>query len=381
MSLQKKIGLYVTLDDSFTRRIVQGVIQYFRYKDDWNLIGNDWMFSSKLESEYNLDGIISRIKNRDDQLKIARFGVPVVDVAGTYVGHGYYAVHNDDYATGIKAAAYLSRLGHHYFAWAGAKNAQWSKKRFEGYSNNLKHIYKFEKSIHWWEQLKLDVEELQRWLALLPKPVALFAANDAIGLKIIKTCSKSQYAMNISVPENIAVLGVDNEDILCELAVPPLSSIAVDCEQLGYKAAELLEKAINTKKNIASKQVAILPLEIHERESTKIFITNDDLVNLALNFIINNAHDGITVEDILQHVPASRRTLELRFKKATGRTLHEEIINAKIKRSKQLLYSSDIPMAVIGEQSGFASPQRFYEQFKKYENCTPTQYKNKLHNQ
>jgi LacI family transcriptional regulator len=376
----KNIGLYVNIDDAYTRGIVRGIIKYARQKTNWTLLGYDWMFTSRLNQGRNLDGIIARIKTHSDGQKLTELGVPVIDVADAYGGPGYFEVRNDDHATGVKAAYYLSQLGHSYFAWAGVSDALWSRNRYIGFMENIQNVYQFEKPLTWWEQLELGTTDLRTWLISLPKPVALFAANDAIGLKIIKVCRNAGAENKLSVPADIVVLGVDNEDILCELATPPLSSIVLNCEQIGFSAAALLEKLMNGQQKEVN-NVTIPPLDICERESTRIFITRDELVSIALNFIANSAHTGITVDDVLARVPASRRNLEQRFKKITGKTLHEEIITEKVQYSKKLMRSTDASLTVIAEQSGFGSVQRFHKQFKESEGCTPAFWKssNKKH--
>jgi len=179
------------------------------------------------------------------------------------------------------------------------------------------------------------------------------------------------------VPGDIAVLGVDNEDILCELATPPLSSIALDCVEMGYSAAAQLDSIMQSGKKSAVRNLTISPLDVVERESTRILITNDELVNAALNVIVNSAHLGITVADVLEKVPASRRKIEQQFKTVTGRTLHEAIIDAKVQYSKKLMRRSDAPLPVIAEQSGFGSLQRFHREFKEREHCTPAVWRAK----
>jgi LacI family transcriptional regulator len=371
----RKIGLFITIDDAYTRGIVRGIIKFARQETNWTLLGHDWMFSPLDGKNTQLDGIISRIENKTDGYTLTKFGVPVIDVAGAYTGCGYFEVNNDDYATGVKAAYHLSQLGHTSFAWAGAEGVQWSRCRFNGFITTILHAGTFEKPLEWWEQLNLETGELKNWLCSLSKPVALFAANDTIGLKIITVCKNSREDEKLSVPADIAVLGVDNEDILCELATPPLSSIALNCVDMGFSAAALLEKMLMPEHTVSAHSIIIPPLDIIERESTRILVTPDKLVNTALNFIMNSAHTGITVEDVLEKVPASRRNLEQRFRKITGKTLHEAIIDARIQYSKKLMRYSDAALTVIAEQSGFGSLQRFHKEFKQKEGCTPASWK------
>jgi LacI family transcriptional regulator len=376
------IGLYLIIDDAYTRGITRGIIKYSKMKKDWNLLGYDWMFTPIVSCGYNkktadLDGIISRIESRSDGEKLKKLHIPVVDVAGAFPGLGFVEVHNDDYSTGRIAGETLSLLGHSFFAWAGAGDVQWSLRRKKGFSDYLCQksasatLKEFEKPLNWWEKLNEDLDPLVVWLKSLDIPTAVFTANDTIGLKITCACN----ICGIQIPEDIALLGVDNEDILCELATPSLSSIIVDCEKMGMVAAEqldfLLEKQVPKVKDIR-----IAPLPVAERESTHILFAKDILVTQTLNFIYNRAHTGILVEDILKEVPASRRNLEQRFQIETGRTIHEEIIRAKIMYSKKRMRETDAPLDVIAFQSGFGSIQRFFEQFKKITGITPTKWRN-----
>ncbi|MCI1209506.1 MAG: DNA-binding transcriptional regulator [Treponema sp.] len=372
------IGLYLAIDDSYTRGITRGIIKYAKMKKDWNLLGHDWMFDP-IAGHGNggrptgLDGIISRIESRRDGERLKNLHLPVVDVAGAFPGLGFVEVHNDDYATGRIAGETLQQLGHSSFAWAGAGKVQWSSRRKKGYreflfrNSGISMCSEFERPLDWWEQLHGNLDPLVAWLHSLENPTAIFTANDTIGLKITRACATG----GIAIPENIALLGVDNEDILCELANPSLSSIPVDGEQMGRAAAEQLDLLIKNKQP-SVKDIRIAPFPVAERESTRIIFTKDPLVTQALNFIYNRAHTGILVEDILSEVSASRRNLEQHFRTETGRTLHEEIIRAKITYSKRRMRETDSPLDVIARQSGFGSVQRFFEQFKKINGITPS---------
>ncbi len=373
------IGLDIVIDDAYTRGIARGIIQYAKKKGNWNLLGSDWMFSSNEEKK--LDGIISRIESSEQVQKLQSYQVPIVDTAGALKYSGFFEVHNDEFETGQQAGRYLLSLGFENFAWVGIPDIRWSTYRYEGFlsviSSKTNEIQSciVGKDLKWWEKLDYELELLCYWLGGLSKPTALFAANDTIGLKITNACT----AANIKVPNDIAILGVDNEDILCELANPSLSSIRVDCESIGYNAAELLNNLIHpTGKNfqkIAHK--IITPLNIVERESTKMVVAKDPFVEKALNFIKNRAHKGITVNSILKEIPISRRSLEQKFFHETKKTLHQEIIETKVMYSKNLLRETTSALDVIAIESGFGSLQRFHTQFKKIEKMTPGEWRKK----
>ncbi len=373
------IGLDIAIDDAYTRGIARGIIQYGKKNIGWNLLGSDWMFAS--HAGENLDGIISRIESQEQIQKLKKYQVPIIDVAGALKYSGFFEVHNDEFETGQKAGRYLLSLGFEHFAWVGVSNARWSSYRYEGFrsvlSPTVKKIqsYMIKKDLPWWEKLDFELETLCYWLGGLDHPTALFAANDTIGLKITHACA----AANIQVPNDIAILGVDNEDILCELANPSLSSIRVDCESIGFKAAELLSNLIHpTGKNFQNlAHQVVSPLNIVERESTRMIVAKDPFVEKALNFIKNRAHKGITVNDIIQEIPISRRSLEQKFLFEMKKTLHQEIIETKLKHSKILLKTTSHSLDIIAQKSGFGSLQRFHTQFKKVESITPGEWRKK----
>lgn len=372
------ICLYVGLDDSYSRGIARGVIRYAKHINTWRLFGYGWMFADMNHIENNMlkaDGIIARIENKQDAKHIAHMAqdsIPVIDIAGAYDTHSFLRVINDDTLTGLQAGHYLHSLGHRYFAYAGVKNVIWSAKRFQGFSNAIQEkIPRFEKPLVWWEEKESDTTELAHWLTQLPKPLALFACNDTAGLKISTVCKE----VSIHIPKDIAVIGVDNEDLLCELAQPSLTSISLNCEAIGNKAAEILHQALEGNIRAQQGQVLIAPGTIIERESSKIIIMEDTLTSAALTFIRTNAYRNIHVEDVLNVVSASRRNLEQRFKKNTGRTLHEEIQNAKLEYAKNLLCTSNITIENIAQKSGFPSVQRFYTFFKESERMTPNEWR------
>ncbi len=371
------IGLDITIDDAYARGIARGIIRYAKKNLDWKLLGSDWMFSSGEQNK--LDGIISRIENQEQIYKIQEYHVPVVDIAGAWKHTDFFEVHNDEFETGQKAGRYLLSLGYENFAWVGVSKVRWSTYRYEGYlsvlSPKVTEIQSciLKKDLDWWEKLDYELETLCYWLGGLEKPTALFAANDTIGLKITHACT----AANISIPRDIAILGVDNEDILCELAQPSLSSIRVDCESIGYNAAELLNSLIHpTGKNFQNiENKVVSPLDIVERESSRMIIAKDPFVEKALNFIKNRAHKGITVNDIIQELPISRRSLEQKFFIEMHKTLHCEIIETKVAYSKRILKETNHPLDIVSIKSGFGSLQRFHTQFKKIDGTTPGEWR------
>ena len=188
--------------------------------------------------------------------------------------------------------------------------------------------------------------------------------------KLLEVCRE----LDIAVPEEIAVLGVDNDQLLCELSDPPLSSIICNTQRTGFEAATLLDRMMNGEQ-IASAPVLVAPLGIQTRQSTDILAIDDPDIATALRFIREHALEGINVADVVRHVPLSRRVLESRFKKILGRSPHEELTRLKLERIKQLLTETDLSLSEIARRTGFEHDEYMCVFFRKLEGMPPGQFR------
>jgi LacI family transcriptional regulator len=381
------------LSDFYEHGIARGVVRYANTKPDWCLYGYGWMFRSLTDLDlWKGDGIISRIESSMAADKLASLSLPLVDVAGAYKRPGFRSVTNDDVLTGSKAATHLKSCGFSRFAFLGVSGTIWSEQRKLGFEEGLRgyqhsgknrqlqnqelapmHIPSFERPLAWWEGYHEEDGELAAFLSGLQAPSALFACNDTSGLRATELARR----LKIAVPESLAILGVDNEDILCELASPSLSSIMLDCESIGFRAAMALDEILDGPGQESTKEsrLVIPPKDVIERETTRIYACQDQLVSKAATFIKTRACDGITVPDVLAVVSASRRALETRFRAAMGRSLHEEILRVRLVKAKQLLRVTDLTIQEIALESGFKVLQRFHASFKAVENMTPGEWR------
>jgi len=349
------------------------VVRFARGRSDWELFGAGWMFQALgAIEEWDGDGLIARIESRADADRLQASGLPVVDVAGAWRRPGFLRVCNDDAATGRMAGSYLAalRLGH--VAFCGVESVGWSRARREGFraATRAGSFPAFEETLAWWERRGRS-RRLEDWLGRLPRPCALFACNDTAGLKIAAACRR----LGIEVPSELAILGVDNEDILCELSVPPLSSIMLDCEGIGYRAAALLAGRLDGKAEMTGSPLLIAPREVVERASTRTIACGDPLVERAVAVIRSEASRHLVVADVLKSIPASRRALEVRFRAALGRGIHQEILRARVDRARELLRDTTYTVAVVASESGFSNTQRFHEAFRRAVGLTPAAYR------
>ncbi len=376
---RRRIGLFMGLADHYERGIARGVVRFVRGRPDWELFGVGWMFPTlgALE-EWDGDGLVARIESRADADRLHARGLPVVDVAGAWRRPGFLQVCNDDTATGVMAGSYLAGLRLKHFAFCGVERVGWSRARREGFraATRAGSFPVFEDTLPWWERQGAS-RRLEDWLRHLPRPCALFACNDTAGLKVAAACRR----LGIEVPGEMAILGVDNEDILCELSVPPLSSIMLDCERIGFQAAALLASRLDQRRRGApapADPALVAPRELVERDSTRMVAHGDPLVEQAMGIIRAECGRHLVVGDILKLVPASRRSLEMRFRSSLGRSIHQEILRVRIERARELLRETTHTIAVVAADSGFSNTQRFHEAFRRRVGLTPAAYRRSL---
>jgi LacI family transcriptional regulator len=217
-----------------------------------------------------------------------------------------------------------------------------------------------------------DVEQqrMTRWIESLPRPVGIMACYDIRAQQLLDICRE----LSIAVPEEIAVIGVDNDRLLCDLCDPPLSSVAPDTHRTGFIAASLLDKQM-AGETVECRAVLIPPIGVETRQSTDVMAIDDPHIVSTLRFIRQNACSGIQVRDLLARVPLSRRVLESRFKERIGRTPHEEITRIRMERVKTLLLETDLPLAAIAKRTGFNYIEYLNEAFKKWVGTTPGKYR------
>lgn len=365
------------LADTYEHGIARGIVKFAKAHVDWDLFGYGWMFRPfEAVEAWQGDGIIARVESPKDARRLRGLRCPVVDVAGAYGVPSFWTVVNDDEATGRTAGEYLLSCGFRRFAFCGVTGTGWSEKRARGFLDAVRRLDMapsvFTQSLPWWE--RVDARgRLARWLLGLARPVGLFACNDTAGLKVAGLCRE----LGIEVPQSVAIIGVDNEDVLCEMASPLLSSIELNCEEIGFRAAALLNDIFTAAAGglPSRRSILVAPRDTVERDSTRVYTSDDPLVQQTMRFIRLNGSQPLSVTALLKVVPASRRSLETRFKKATGRTLKEEIVRAHLAQARALLRSTRLTVADIASRSGFTSVQRFYEVFRAVEKVTPSEFR------
>lgn len=367
----RTIGLQLRFQDSYDMAVAAGVVEYARTTRQWRLKGQGPLFSETLA---DCDGLIARIESEEDARSMAALGIPVIDIANSASGGLFNQVTNDDYQTGVNAARYLKESGSRNWGWCGVSRVRWASQRLKGFLEgsglSIAGVASFTESLAWWRQLYEVSEELEAWLSTLPKPISLFCCNDISAMKVELACQR----VGIAIPDEVMVLGVDNETLICELATPSISSIQVDCRTIGYEAAVLLDGLLDgTIHALQSRKIA--PLVVIERESTRYVHCSDDQVAQALRLIKREASYGLTAAEVAAESAISRRALEIRFKNERGRTILEEIVRQRLQEASRLLIYSSLTVSEVGQLSGFTSEHRFFALFKEAYGMTPLSYR------
>ncbi len=286
----------------------------------------------------------------------------------------------DDVRAGELAAEYFLRKQYRSYAFVGFSFG-WSLGRLQGFESELKkHGFAPQTLFPQWEQVSTargwqityPNPAIMPFLQSLPKPTAVFTCNDVRAREVVDACREA----DIRVPEDVAVLGMDNDQLDCELSFPPLSSVAMPWERIGYTAAHQLDQVMSGVE--VGRYTPIPPYGITERHSTDIIAISDQDVSSALLFIREHAHLSYGIDDILKVVPVGRRTLEKKFKSILGRTVLEEIRRSHIDRAKDLLAQTDLTVTEVAEQSGFVDVTWFSTSFSHLAGISPLQYRKKF---
>lgn len=372
----RNVTLALGLEDSYEQKAALGVIKFARSREDWRLFAGDWLTpAAPGRPARRTDGIIARITHPSQLERLKAFRVPVVDIAGAFDDPAIMTVHNDDRLTGFMAGRHLLSRGLRNFAFVGICGGAWSDERLAGMTDALAEsgegtlgVKKLEPS---WSEKGTYLTRLAKWLRELPAPCGVLAANDMLGYKVVLAAAAS----DIAIPEQLAVIGVDNAEVFCELARPSLTSIPCDCEKIGAEAAGLLARTLAGEP--AQRHSVVSPWPVVTRDSTDVMIGDDRLLREVKKYIRANIDRGINVADVVAAFPLSRRTLEMRFNRSGDRTLHDEILSARLEKACRLLEEGK-NATEAGLGSGFASNQHFHHVFKKFMRMTPTAYSNRF---
>jgi LacI family transcriptional regulator len=379
MTTIRRIALLVGQDIGYTRDVLRGVQAYGRGQPGW--IFRDGPPDPRIITplrEWKPHGIIVHLFDKTLANELIKFRVPIVNTTNTLKDIRVPLVEVDHARIGEAAAEYFLDRGFRHFGYFGSSWTGFSKDREAAFVARLaKKDYRVDSCYAEYmprppvaESWKGVDVKVRAWLKALPKPVAILSSNDVPARELAEMCRQ----LELHIPEQVALLGVDNDDLECHLCTPILSSIDLGSERVGYEAAKLLH-AMMDHRVPKQKRISIPPLGIVTRQSTDTLAIRDIDVAAALAFIRNSAHEDIGVESILQAVPLSRRALERKFREQLGRTVLEEIRRVRLDLAKSLLSDTNLPMPAIAARCGFSGARRLAVVFRQIIGVTPSEYR------
>ncbi len=379
----REIAVLVETDSTWGRSIVQGVANYSDKHGPWHLLvaPRDYSHRWSLPDRWRGDGIIARISSPLQLDEIINSKLPTVNVDDVFTDlAGIERVQTDEAKRAQLAVDHFRERGFSQFAYYAPPSTEYSKSREHEFMAALEndgfdcHVYRPGYRV----SRRVDRDEQHnrvfRWLGGLPKPVAVLAIDARRARDLAEVCNIE----GIAVPDEVAILAGDTDDLLCELCTPRLSSILVAGQRIGFEAAKLLDEMIRGKSN-HTEPILVQPLGVIGNQSTDAMAIGDPLIVKAMRFIQNYAFQGIVVDDILREVPVSRRYLELQFKRYFGRLPAEEIRHLRLERGKELLTQTDDSVESIATVCGYAGATQFGVAFRKRYGLTPLAFRKQLH--
>lgn len=373
-----KVILLIDCASEFDRRLLRGIMRYSKENGPWQFyrIPSDFQWNMDREAwiaewakTWKADAIIGRW-DEAKSVMLDSLDIPIVLQNNITRSDVYSNLTGDYEMTGRMAARYFSRRFFVNYAFYGIKNIIWSEERCRGFQEEVEllggRFYSYKAD----PEDSFPREDVAAWIEKLPKPVALFCCDDAHALFVSETCIMS----GVNIPEEVILLGVDNDELLCNISDPPISSIELDVEHGGYMTCKMLHEMVlrHCEKPF---NVVVNPLGIIERESTLRYNISDPEVENLVKYIDDNYNREFDLHKVFEIVPLSRRSIEMRFKKAMGTTVYQYVIKKRIDHLAHLLVTTDRPVADITYEVGFRDCFNIARVFRKHKGCSPLEYR------
>lgn len=369
--------------ESFAYQLLKGILLYAKETKPCVVC----KMPQEYKLKYGIEGVIRWAKHWQADAIIGQFSdddpvelfskYHITAIAQDYMSR-FTSIPNitsDYFLTGQMAAEFFINKGFSNFAFYGFNNTVWSKERLQGFHTTIQqkgftnfYEYQHEDIQELWYY---DSATLASWLKSLPKATALFACDDNQGKKITEVCRIN----GIKIPDDIIVLGVDNDEMTCNLSDPPLSSIQLNIPKAGYELARAIDLWIN--QGIPIEDICISPVTIVNRASTDILSIDSPHILTVIRYIQNNINRKLSVDEIVRLVPLSRRLLEMKFKAIIKKTIYEYILFSKIECMANLLINTNDSVIDITAKVGLGDTKNVARVFKSVKGCTPTDFRKK----
>lgn len=374
-----KILLLLDYSSIFDRKLLKGIVEYSKKNGPWifyrlpsyykKLYGEKGIM--EWAKKWKADAIIGQLNNEGLNLS-DKLNIPVILQNYHHRSIKYSNITGDYKGTGTMAANFFIKRMFTNYAYFGIKGVVWSDERMEGYKKKIKYsggnYFSFECSTDK-DKIRKEVSE---WLRNLPKPIALFCCDDEHALYISEICKLE----NINIPEDISLLGVDNDELICNISDPPISSIELEVEKGGYMVGKHIHQLIKNEVNDPF-NIVINPIQIILRQTTEKHNIQDPYILKIVKYIESNYSSDLSIDKLITKYPFSRRNLEIRFKKAMKNTLYQYILNCRIERLAYLLIATELSLSELAIEVGFKDYTNISRLFKKYKGCTPIEYRKK----
>jgi len=390
-----RITLLFNANKAYDRQIIKGIGEYLQATQcDWDIFFEE-DFCTNLENIHDWigDGIIADLDNPEIESLVSDLSIPVIGIGGSYENEKNYPdvpyIATDNVNLVNTAFHHLKDKGLEHFAFYGLpedNKTRWASEREKAFNHIVNRegyyssVYRGHRTAP--QTWQYDMNRLADWLQSLPTPIGIIAVTDARARHLLQLCDH----LNLMVPDQIAIIGIDNEELTRYLTRVSLSSVGQACKSMGYSAAQLLHKHLvelespdvneaGQTKDVKYPRILVPAVEVFERQSSDFQAIKDPYVIKAMHYIRNNAYNGIKVDQVLDSLRISRSNLEIRFKEERGHSVHQEIHNSKLKRACELLASTDISIADVPVLCGYPSLQYMYTVFKKDIGITPKDYR------
>jgi LacI family transcriptional regulator len=373
-----RVALLVETTRTYSRELLAGVRSYVAAHGPWSTFLELRALDSSPPTwlkDWDGDGILTRTFSPETAELIAATGLPAVELRSTHFAgkRPFVGCNNDD--IGRLVAEHLYERGYRHFAAYSQRNEGFFiervdkfKKVVASYGQRCRELPEDNpERVPDWEQSQ---SRLMAWIAQLPKPIGIFAATDQLGVRLLEACQTA----GVAVPEEVAVVGAENEETLCSFTTPPLSSVRFDGHAVGFAAAELLDGMMRGKVT-RTKPILIAPLGIVVRGSSGELVIRDRLVARAVSLIREGAVRGLDVNELAAKLGASRSTLDRRMKSALKRSPKDEILRCRFREVERLLRQTNLTIDLIAEQTGFTHSHYLQAAFKARYKQTPGKFR------
>lgn len=379
VSERPHVALIVETTLSPGRRILRGIARYAREHGPWAIYHEPSAVEEGAPTwlkRWRGDGIIARLQSRQLADAVRRTGLPVVDILGLNLAPDIPLVTVDNEAIAHLAAEHLLERGFKEFGCVGIRGVRWSRRRRDAFALAVEaagcpcrvyHLPPHSRTYASWER---EQDRLAQWVQDLPKPTGVLVCDDLRGQKVLEACRR----VGVLVPEEMAVVGCDNDETVCAVCDPPLSSVDADHFNVGYEGAHLLEQLMRGESPPAE-PIYRSPVGVVTRQSTDVLAIEDHDVATAVRFIHEHAFEDLQIEDVVSHVLVSQSGLQRRFRNSLGRSIYGEVMRVRIKRACELLAETDMPIGVVARKAGFRHQAYMGAVFKEKLGKTPGEYR------